>query len=164
MTKKNKGDWTMQSHKQKAFTLVEIMIVMAIIGILAMIAVPAYNDFTIRSKVSEGFTLASNAKTSVMEYYMTKGNWPSNNAVAGMPSADKIKGEFVKSVAVNGDQVIVTFNENAGDDLANHRLMMTAKENTGSISWSCKGADIENKFLPPNCRDANKEDTDKKAL
>lgn len=145
----------MQSHKQEAFTLVEIMIVIAIIGILAMIAIPAYNDFTVRSKVSEGFTLASNAKTSVMEYYLTEGSWPSNNSVAGMPSADQIKGEFVKSVAVDGDQIIVTFGEQAGDNLANHSLLMTAKDNVGSITWSCQGKNIDNKFLPPNCRDAN---------
>lgn len=148
----------MQQSKQQAFTLVEIMIVVAIIGILAMIAIPAYNDFTVRSKVSEGLSLASGAKTSVMEYYMTQGRWPSNNTVAGMPSSHDIKGDFVKSVTIDDNKIVVTFGQAAGDDLVDKNLVMSATDNGGSISWSCKGKNIDNKYLPPNCRDTSQRE------
>lgn len=143
----------MPSHRQEAFTLVEIMIVIAIIGILAMIAVPAYKDFTVRSKISEGLSLASGAKTSVIEYYQTQGNWPTDNAIAGLPSAEHISGEYVHSVAIQGNQVVVTFGAGAGEALTGHDLIMTATDNSGSISWNCHADKIENKFLPPTCRD-----------
>ena len=144
----------MPSHKQEAFTLVEIMIVIAIIGILAMIAVPAYKDFTVRSKISEGLSLAAGAKTSVIEYYQTQGNWPKDNNVAGLPTPDHIKGEFVQSVAIEGNKVVVTFGTGAGEGLTGHDLVMTAVDHSGSISWNCHADKIENKFLPPTCRDA----------
>lgn len=143
----------MPSHKQEAFTLIEIMIVIAIIGILAMIAVPAYKDFTVRSKISEGLSLASGAKTSVMEYYQTQGYWPTSNSNAGLPAPDTIKGEFVKSVAIEGNTIVVTFGKGAGPNLTNQQLQMVAVDNSGSISWDCHADNIENKFLPPNCRD-----------
>lgn len=142
-----------QQHKQQAFTLVEIMIVVAIIGILSMIAIPAYSDFTVRSKVSEGLSLASGAKTSVMEYYMTQGKWPVNNTVAGLPKAEKIQGDFVRSVSIRDNEVIVTFGDGAGTDLTGKNLHMAANDKGGSITWNCKGKDIENKYLPPSCRD-----------
>jgi type IV pilus assembly protein PilA len=143
----------MPSHKQEAFTLVEIMIVIAIIGILAMIAIPAYKDFTVRSKISEGLSLAAGAKTSVIEYYQTQGNWPTNNSMAGMPAADSIKGQFVQSVNVQGNKVVVTFGQAAGDGLSGRDLVMTAIDNSGAIGWNCHAEKIENKFLPPTCRD-----------
>jgi len=146
----------MPSHKQEAFTLIEIMIVIAIIGILAMIAVPAYKDFTVRSKISEGLSLAAGAKTSVMEYYQTQGTWPNNNSTAGLPSADTIKGKFVQSVAIDGNKVVVTFGPGAGEGLTDRHLEMSAIDNSGSISWDCRADNIENKFLPPNCRDTTR--------
>ena len=73
---------------QKGFTLIELMIVVAIIGVLAAIAIPAYQDYTIRAQVSEGLTLASGAKAAVSEYYMNHGAWPTDNAVAGL--ADQV--------------------------------------------------------------------------
>ena len=69
---------------QKGFTLIELMIVVAIIGILAAIAMPAYQDYTIRAQVSEGLTLAAAAKAAVAEFYANKGKWPSDNSAAGM--------------------------------------------------------------------------------
>ncbi len=146
-----------QQHKQQAFTLVEIMIVVAIIGILSVIAIPAYSDFTVRSKVSEGLSLASGAKTSVMEYYMTQGKWPVNNTVAGLPKAEKIQGDFVRSVSIHDNRVIVTFGDGAGEDLTGRELSMAADDKGGSIMWTCKGNDIENKYLPPNCRDTKQQ-------
>jgi type IV pilus assembly protein PilA len=117
-----------------------------------MIAIPAYNDFTIRSKVSEGLSLASGAKLSVMEYYMTQGQWPQNNTTAGMPTPDSIHGDFVRSVAVNANKIVVTFGEGAGQDLNDKNLVLSANDTGGSITWQCNGNEIDNKYLPPNCR------------
>ncbi len=75
------------NDEQHGFTLIELMIVVAIIGILAAIAIPAYQDYTIRAQVSEGLTLAAGAKTAVSEYFLERGAWPTDNATAGL--ADK---------------------------------------------------------------------------
>ena len=96
---------------QKGFTLIELMIVVAIIGILAAVALPAYQDYTKRSHVSEGLSLAGGAKTAVTEYYSSEGGWPSDNAAAGIASAGSIQGNAVDSVTVAGSEITVSFNQ-----------------------------------------------------
>src|ERR1041384_3861138 len=94
---------------QKGFTLIELMIVVAIIGILAAIALPAYQDYTIRAKVTEALSLAASAKTAVTESYISNGALPGTNADAGLPDANKIASKFVQSVTVvpNGEIDII---------------------------------------------------------
>src|SRR6201991_436803 len=85
---------------QKGFTLIELMIVVAIIAILAAIAIPAYQDYTIRSQVSEGLSLADGAKTAVAEYYTNKGTYPGTNGSAGLAAAASIGGNYVAQVGL----------------------------------------------------------------
>jgi type IV pilus assembly protein PilA len=139
---------------QKGFTLIELMIIVAIIAILAAIAIPAYNDFTARSKVSEGISLASTAQLAITEYYMTYGAWPQDNGQAGMNGPLEIQGKYIESVTVAQNQVLVLFKPDAGLGLAGYTLLFTATDAKGAIHWDCSSADIEPQFLPPNCRDA----------
>src|SRR5690606_6125375 len=104
-------------NMQQGFTLIELMIVVAIIGILAAIAIPAYQNYTIRAQVSEGMSLASGVRTSVSEQYQTTGVWPSDNAAAGVASASAITGNYVSQVAVSRSGtdglITVTFGNDA---------------------------------------------------
>ncbi|HFA8304361.1 TPA: pilin, partial [Neisseria gonorrhoeae] len=85
---------------QKGFTLIELMIVIAIVGILAAVALPAYQDYTARAQVSEAILLAEGQKSAVTEYYLNNGEWPENNDEAGVASSGEIKGKYVESVTV----------------------------------------------------------------
>ncbi|ENV8412340.1 pilin, partial [Neisseria gonorrhoeae] len=85
---------------QKGFTLIELMIVIAIVGILAAVALPAYQDYTARAQVSEAILLAEGQKSAVTEYYLNNGIWPKDNGDAGVASSSSIKGKYVKSVTV----------------------------------------------------------------
>ena len=135
---------------QQGFTLIELMIVVAIIGILAAVAIPAYQDYTKRAHVSEGMSLASGAKAAVTEYYSSTGTWPSGNTEAGLSPSGSITGNAVRSVAVDGSKITVTFNTKA---VSGKTLVLQGTANSGgTIEWSCNGGDLEAKYLPSNCR------------
>lgn len=105
----------MMKKVQQGFTLIELMIVVAIIGILAAIAIPAYQDYTKRAHVSEGLSLAAGAKTAVSEFYSTNNDWPTNNASAGLAASSAITGNAVSSVNVNASTITVTYNSKVED-------------------------------------------------
>ena len=144
--------------KQQGFTLIELMIVVAIIGILAAIAIPAYQDYTIRAQVSEGLNLSGGAKAAVTEFYQDRGIMPTGNLEAGIADpATEIAGKYVTSVSVgNLDGVItVTYGNDAHLIIAGAMLTLTANvAQAGSVQWTClTGAPvIENKHLPAACR------------
>ncbi len=141
------------TQKQQGFTLIELMIVVAIIGILAAVALPAYQDYTKRAHVSEGITLAASAKAAVTEYYVSQAAWPTNNTTAGLPDATAITGNAVKSVAIgnaNGN-ITVTYNDKVTDD-ATIIFAPSIASGGGSITWTCNTGSVDGKFKPANCR------------
>ncbi len=136
---------------QQGFTLIELMIVVAIIGILAAIALPAYQDYTKRSHVTEGMSLAAGAKAAVSEYYASNGSWPTSNSKAGLASKGSIKGNAVTSVEVgSGGKITVTFNGKV--DSGATLVLTPSTTNDGAITWSCDGGTLDGKYLPANCR------------
>ncbi|ENW1911268.1 pilin [Neisseria gonorrhoeae] len=158
---------------QKGFTLIELMIVIAIVGILAAVALPAYQDYTARAQVSEAILLAEGQKSAVTEYYLNNGKWPENNGAAGVASpASDIKGKYVQSVTVaNGVVTAQMKSDGVNKEIKNKKLSLWAKRENGSVKWFCgqpvQRADagaandvakddtnaIETKHLPSTCRD-----------
>ncbi|CNO97631.1 class I pilin PilE [Neisseria gonorrhoeae] len=163
---------------QKGFTLIELMIVIAIVGILAAVALPAYQDYTARAQVSEAILLAEGQKSAVTGYYLNHGEWPKDNTSAGVASpASNIKGKYVQKVEVNNGVVTATMaSSNVNKEIKDKRLSLWAKRQDGSVKWFCgqpvqrgaKDADdvtddagtdnggkgkIDTKHLPSTCRD-----------
>jgi len=138
---------------QKGFTLIELMIVVAIIGILAAIAIPAYQNYIIRAQISEGLTLATRAKTSVSEYYMERGSWPGNNAEAGLADQHDIKGSYTEHMSVDDNVIEIKYGFDASLAIFNEKIELTATTRAGSVEWTCASAgNIEPSHLPTVCR------------
>ncbi|EMS2288919.1 pilin [Neisseria gonorrhoeae] len=157
---------------QKGFTLIELMIVIAIVGILAAVALPAYQDYTARAQVSEAILLAEGQKSAVTEYYLNHGEWPENNTSAGVASPGEIKGKYVESVTVAKGVVTATMkSDGVNKEIKGKKLSLWAKRQDGSVKWFCgqpvkrtgnddtvtaDGKDkIETKHLPSTCRDTS---------
>ena len=142
---------------QQGFTLIELMIVVAIIAILAAIALPAYQDYVARSQVSEAASLASGARTAVAEQYANVGAFTNiDNTKAGLPAAGSIKGTYVTSVTVAAGKVTARLDEGrTSAKVKGKNLVYSPFDQGGAVSWSCgtsAGTTIDAKYLPSVCR------------
>lgn len=141
---------TLKAKAQKGFTLIELMITVAIVGILAAVALPAYQDYTIRAQVAEGLSLADGAKVVVAEYHANHGSLPGDSATAGYGGAT---GKYVTTTAIGANGVITaTFGGNANANLNNATISLepTVDTNTGNLTWACKSSAVQ-KYLPSSC-------------
>ena len=141
--------------QQSGFTLIELMIVVAIIGILAAIALPAYQDYTIRSKVSEALSLAAGAKTAIAETNASNGTLPANNNEAGIAPPADINGNAVTSVTIEDGEISVLLNDTLGGDptMNSATITLAPTVGAGSIKWVCSVASTTlYKYVPASCR------------
>lgn len=142
----------MTKHKT-GFTLIELMIVVAIVGILVAVAIPMYQRYTIRTQVTEGINLSSGAKVAVADYYMNTGDWPTNNSVAGLSTPTQIAGEYTAQVSVSSNVIQIEYGNSAHSKINGQSVTLTGAGNGGSVSWTCaSGGAIDDNNLPPVCR------------
>ena len=146
--------------QQKGFTLIELMIVIAIIGILAAIAIPAYQDYTIRSKVSEGLNLAGAAKLAVSETFDSLGFFPQTQVSYGLPAAVSISGNYVSTIGIDTANptgiITITYRGNLGGNPPANNATVVLTPSTasgGSVAWGCQTVTtMPIKYRPANCR------------
>lgn len=136
------------------FTLIELMIVVAIIAILAAIAIPAYQDYLIRAQVTEGMSLAGGAKAAVWDFVSNTGRFPTRNESAGLATSTSITGDYVSSVNLApAGKITVSFGApRANNSIRTSTLVISAITQAGSITWSCNGGTVSDKYLPATCR------------
>ena len=157
-------------RQQKGFTLIELMIVVAIVGILAAVAVPAYSDYTTRAKITEGIAAAGAVKTSVADYYYASGGLPATSTQAGLSDntdENAYSTDVIKSIAIEGSKagtIKLTFKDavaseqDSGGNKLNSLAFIPTPSAAGAIEWQCSIPNdngLPSKYAPANCRDTS---------
>lgn len=138
---------------QAGFTLIELMIVMAIIGLLVSIALPAYQGYSIRAQISEGLSLTSPVKNGVVEYHNDFGAFPADNTAAALQAAASYAGSYVTDISVSGAVISVRYGNRANAAISGETITLTAVGARGSLSWDCaSGGVIADVYLPSSCK------------
>ena len=143
----------MNKQMQKGFTLIELMIVIAIVGILAAVALPAYQDYTVRAKISEPLAILGEGKTSISEYFIANGELPASATAAGIRTS--IGTDLVSSLSYgNTGNLTVTLATNNGlqDASASTIIFSLLDSTSGTLEYKCKPGTVAAKYLPANCR------------
>jgi prepilin-type N-terminal cleavage/methylation domain-containing protein len=169
----NKANGMTTRLVQRGFTLIELMLVVAIIGILAAVALPAYQDYVVRSMVAEGLELAVSVEKTISEYRDRWGVLPRDNAAAGLPSATALRGAWVSGMEVHEGSITISFVENLAGAIKGRPVLLLRPAidtswPTGAIVWVCHDRDapkgftvnaipsstnlLATKYLPGNCR------------
>ena len=150
----NLKNMDLHSDKQAGFTLVELMIVIAIIAILVNMAMVSYKDYLVRSKISSGLILAASAKSAVTEHYANQGTMPEDNADAGLAPANNITNDYVISLSVGTapttGTITITYSMpelNPGDS-----ILLTPDTTAGAVQWTCMSNTMSSTMLPSSCR------------
>ena len=137
--------------KHRGFTLIELMVVVAIIAVLSALALPAYQDYMVRAQVAEGVSLSAGARLAVAAHFGDTGRFPTGNGEAGLALPQSINGRFVTAVELDdAGGILVRFGGNANARLHGQELRFTASDNAGSLRWVCSG--LDQKQLPAVCR------------
>ena len=138
---------------QSGFTLIELMIVVAVIGILTSLAIPAYQSYSVRAQVSEGLVLTGPLKTAVASFYNNNGVFPVDNTAAGVSAAGEYSSKYVDSISVSSGVIQIQYGNDASAQINGQTVNLTAVGSEGSVSWSCtSGGFIQDYYLPAACR------------
>lgn len=142
----------MRKNVQQGFTLIELMIVIAIVGILAAIALPAYQDYTVRAKMAEPLAVLAEAKTTVTEFFVANNRMPADADEAGIRTSPNT--DIVKSLTIDANQPLLTvfMQDNVVPGNATAEFELSGTSVNGTIQWKCRKGTMQSKFLPANCR------------